>query len=350
MSRDRLTVIGGNTVLFGDPHFSDIYTGSHKDYMKQSYFLMQRYWDIVTNEQKNVTCVVFLGDIFGVREQRLRSREYLSDVIKFFQRLNSKVRSNAKKLGGNATNGVVACVKGNHDMSPSFTDFDFFVDQGLFVNPESIDIENAVTGETELRMHFVNWGDEDTELDIIESGSNLVLGHGEYSIPDLSIYLPPSANTRVVSKMANFNGVDFLISGHIHMPSPAFEFGRTSNGGEIGLFYPGSPARVAERIDEVFYVSLSCSKEGTDLSNHNMGLNPAEEIFIPKDEELDGSELVGVDEEYEERNEKLKGILEEVISHRVSQGDLNEQIFKIPHVSTEAKNLATEYLQKVEDR
>lgn len=325
-TRGTLVHRGGKLVIVGDTHFSEIYSGSHRDYFAESIALME---SIYSKVDDSVTGLILLGDIFGVREQRLRSLLFRSNLLTFFRRLQERLEKNNKTLGFGAENAFIACVKGNHDHSgvDNITEFEFFLEQNMFHNPRYVDVLNSEGLKT--RLHFVNYGDERRELDVVEDEgvSNVVLGHGEYVIKDVTNWFHTGENAVNISDMENLWGIDLIISGHIHTPSQQFDTAVMANHEVIKLFYPGAPCRVAERVDDVFYVVMTVGAGGeVDVEVREFGLPPADEVFLPK-ELLVGEEMeLGVGtEEFAERNKRLKEILDELVSSRLSSGNLLEQ-------------------------
>ena len=343
-TRPTVDVVAGSIKIFGDTHFSAQYEGSHRDYRKNCYTVMERIISIVESDDRT-TAVLGLGDMSGVMEQLVRDRIFLSDTMKFWRKLNLIIRRNAKNLSGDPSKSVLANVKGNHDMGgrAAFTEFDFMLDQGLFVNPSHINFFRE-DGDLEARIHFANWGEEGREFDFAEDASNIVLGHGEYVIPGVTNWLPSSDAAKDITRMPNLVGADYLFSGHIHTPSEQIDMVNQGNGRSIGLFYPGSPARVAERVEVIFYIDLNNTGGDTDLQMLDMELPSVEETFFPKEEFVtEDTELVSEDDE---RRGKLSDIMGQLMQHRFSQGDLSDQIRAVPYSSQEAQDLALEYVRK----
>lgn len=331
--------IRGKVLIFGDLHISSTFQGKHKDYTFECYENMERIKDIVSKEGAKV--VIFLGDIIGVNEKRLRDREFLMRVMNFFNILNK------------VTNGNVYSVKGNHDMG-DFTDFDFLEGLGLIKNPCYLNYYgrqpgNNVDDGLEVRMHLVNYGDEHKSLKLSsdkDNASDIVLGHCDYYIEGVTNWYSANSNVNLDS-LKNFSGISLVFSGHIHTPSEEILY-TTVNNNEIGLFFLGSLGRVAEKYDDCWYLVFDYLKSETGLDWETrydlryVGLNPASEIYYDDaDFEYDEESP-----EFERKNDsdKLMNIVKEIMDSRILTGDLNSQIDKIPGVSDEVRNIAKRYI------
>ena len=333
-NRKGYTVKGGKLVVFSDTHFSSTFQGKHISYIEECYFNMDRMLSIV-KEVKPVA-VFLLGDIIGVKERNLRDHQFLMRVIMFFGSLYS------------LTNGNVYTVKGNHDIG-DFSDFDFIVGLGYLKNPLYVDFvgDHGV----EVRFHFVNYGDEKKKLEINQEASNIVLGHNDYYIDGVTNWYSRKSKLNLELKnLNNFCGVDLVLSGHIHAPSEEVLYAVLPDGESIGLFYLGSPARVAERFDDCWYVVFEYSKESnsTTYDARLFGLKNASEVFYSEDSykylEGDPEEL----EKEERRKDVLNEIITEVINSRLAIGNVFEQIERLP-AKQRVKEIAKEYLKEAVD-
>lgn len=332
--RKRYVVNGGKILVFGDTHFSAKYNGRHKNYMYDCYVTMDLILKHVKEQQPSA--VFFLGDLIGVNERNIYDHEFLMRVVMFFGSLYK------------ITKGNVYYVKGNHDFG-DFADVDFLTGLGYIKNPEYVDY--VVEDEIQIRFHFVNYGDERKKLNIAEgSTSNVVLGHADYYIEGVTSWYSSKKGSVELKTLSNFNGVELVFAGHIHVPSSEVLYTTLPNGESIGLFYLGSPSRVAERFDDCWYVSFEYSEESgsTNYDADVMGLPPASEVFYPKEDFVDESED-GSESESEEVTKKetevLDAIVNEIISTRLASGDVFKQIDIIP-ADNETKELAKNYLRK----
>lgn len=327
---------GGKVLVFGDLHLSSSFMGQHKNYQYECYANMDKIQSLV--EENKASAVIFLGDLVGVNEKNIKDRQFLMRTQHFFTMLNK------------VTNGKVFSVKGNHDMG-DFTDFDFFEGLGYIKNPEYIDYYRDDSNDVktlEIRFHLVNYGDEKKRLHLADENwsSNVVLGHSDYYIDGVTNWY--SANNNIeVSDLTNFEGVQYIFSGHIHTPSEEMLFTTLKNGESIGLFFLGSPSRTSERFDDCWYMVFEYKVEdgegATSYDSHLMGLEPASEVFYDKDE------FVGEESEEEEarqnNSDKLTSIVKEIMDGRIMTGDIQRQIEVVPYASDEVKAIAKKYLE-----
>jgi|GEM_PF-1712249 predicted phosphodiesterase len=333
-TRTPSRVDGGKICIFGDLHLSIAFNGQHISYGTECYENMERIKEICKEEKPSA--IIFLGDLIGVTERNIRDRQFLMRVMQFFEYLNV------------VTEGKVYSVKGNHDIG-DFSDYDFLVGMGLIKNPKYIDYYNDERG-WEVRFHLVNYGHENEKLAITEATdavSNVVLGHADYYIDGVTNWYSAKGGVEL-SKLGNFCGVELVISGHIHIPSTEILYTTLKDGNSIGIFYTGSPSRVAERFDDCWYVTFEFNETGTECNQKLMNLKPAKDVFYPKEQfDLD---LVD-DEEImsKEKSEKLTLLVKDIIESRLTTGDIVSQIKSIPGFDDETKNLATDYYQKAEN-
>lgn len=328
--RKSYTIKGGKILVFADLHFSIVYEGKHINYAYDCFDNITKIIDIVMKAKPKA--VFFLGDIIGVKERNIVDRQFLMRVVKFFGMLF------------NITNGNVYTVRGNHDIG-DFSDFDFIAGLGYFKNPKYVDY--VTDNGTELRFHFVNYGDEHLPLELATDGaSNVVLGHADYYIEGVTTWYSEKKGRVELKNLKNFCGVDLVFSGHIHTPSKDIMYTNMPDGEVIGLFYPGSCARTAERYDDCWYVTFEYSpEEGSVQYDANLiGLRKASEVFREDEEFIDDESA----EELERKNEALNVIIEEIFSSRLATGDLFGQIDRIP-ADDDVKDLAKEYLHKAID-
>ncbi len=443
-TRTPSRVDGGKICIFGDLHLSiafngqhisygtecyeNMESGQHISYGTECYENMERIKEICKEEKPSA--IIFLGDLIGVTERNIRDRQFLMRVMQFFEYLNVVTEGKVYSVKGNhdigdfsdydflvgmgliknpflmrvmqffeylnvVTEGKVYSVKGNHDIG-DFSDYDFLVGMGLIKNPKYIDYYNDERG-WEVRFHLVNYGHENEKLAITEATdavSNVVLGHADYYIDGVTNWYSAKGGVEL-SKLGNFCGVELVISGHIHIPSTEILYTTLKDGNSIGIFYTGSPSRVAERFDDCWYVTFEFNETGTECNQKLMNLKPAKDVFYPKeqfdldlvdDEEIDdcwyvtfefnetGTEcnqklmnlkpakdvfypkeqfdLDLVDDEEimsKEKSEKLTLLVKDIIESRLTTGDIVSQIKSIPGFDDETKNLATDYYQKAEN-
>lgn len=339
---EKYRVFGGKVLIFGDLHISCVYEGQHHDYIMECYKNMDNI--LRKTKESRASAVFLLGDVIGVNERNIRDRQFLLRVLLFFKSLNE------------ITGGNVYSVKGNHDKG-DFSDFDLLVGMGLLKNPDYVDYfrcsekeyDSCEDSPLEVRFHFVNYGEEERKLHIDEEegASNVVLGHADYIIDGVTNWYQHKGGVNL-SRLSNFEGVDLVISGHIHNPSD--EIMSTNIGDSVvGLFYTGSPARTAERFDDCWYWIFEYDRdsESTRYDAELFGLDKADVVFYPKDDFINTEDP---DEEgRKKQSESLTNIVKEIMEGRMTSGDLFGQVRAVPHASDEVKNIACKYLQRAID-
>lgn len=314
-------------MVIGDTHFSDTFKGTHKDYKQSSIRLMEHIIHKVKVE--NPSIVIFAGDFIGVQEKNIKSRLFFLEVIKFLQELNKLTDNNIYTL------------LGNHDIgSYSVTDVSLLIELGLFKHVKSLDVNSLNNQESEvLRFHLVDYGLEDDPIDLLKGGSNVIIGHNNFAFNHDSLY--GGQKGIVLANHTNWEGVDLVLSGHIHIPSQEVVSGRIGDS-VSNLFILGAPCRVMERIEDCWYVTFE--REGSDRFIYEakpFDLWSVEEEFLPKYEEVEEEKEKSI------RDKNLRGIIQELNESKLMQGGLFEQIERFPMVSKEVKERAKEILGKV---
>ena len=330
LSKENPEIYGGKILIFGDLHLSSSYEGQHISYIKDCYWTMEKIRNIC--EESKPSAVIFLGDIIGVNERFIRDNQFLMRVIIFFRYLNS------------ITEDRVYAVKGNRDMG-DFTGFDFLIGLNLIKNPRYLDYYSSDSNR-EVRFHFVNYGKETQPLMLTEPNegvSNVVLGHADYYIDGVTNWYSARGGVELCM-LDNFCGVELVISGHIHIPSEQILYTNLKDGSAVGLFYTGSPARVADRYEDCWYVCVEYEDECTNCDPHYMGLLGTDEVFYPKED----FELSEDEEEEAIKSEKLTELVKEIIESRIASGDIVNQIMINPAADEDTKKLAVDYYHKAE--
>ena len=334
-------VVGNNILIFGDIHFSDIYSGRHKNYLENCFYILAMIEKMV--KEKKPCAVFLLGDLVGVTEGNIREREVLNMFCKWLKRLNEVC--------------PVYVVRGNHDFKGSFPEFQFLADQGFIITSTDCDgyvdyfgTEDAE--EPEVRFHLVDYGRETRELNI--KGGNttdIVLAHNNFTIQGLTVWYAEHDGIELAMQQ-NFDGVYMVISGHIHNPSPEIIATDMVSGSTCNLFYPGCPTRPSfekNLYTSAWVVEFSYDSDSA-TTNYNaipMELRPLEEVFFLDDsyvEDKTEEEIAEI-----ERTEALKDVLDDIIKCRMTSGDLVAQVMMIPNASDEAKQVAANYLQMALD-
>lgn len=324
--------VTGEVLIIGDLHFSDVFTGKHKDYLTECCGVLRRLTDEIQSRQPGA--VVLLGDLVGWNETNIRHREVLSVVMKALRDWNRVC--------------PVYAVQGNHDMK-GYPDFLLFADMGLIRTSSAcmghFDFYGSESQELpEVRFHLVDYKAEDKALDLLGGTSNIVLGHNNYTINGVTTWYSARDGLEL-GMMRNFVGVDMVVSGHIHVPSPEVYATQMPDGGQCMLFYPGCPTRPIKdryKYDTCWLLSVKYNGHDTDINPVEFELEPWDTVFYPEDEFV---EEAGVSSEETLRREKLQDILQDLLKYRMGQGDPFEQIDRIPNASDAAKEVAKKYLQ-----
>lgn len=333
-------VVGGSVLVFGDLHISDRVTGKHRNYLENCFTIMNDIKAIVLKEQPSA--VVLLGDLVGNVERNIKNREVLATICKFFKELSQNCK--------------VFVVRGNHDYG-DYTDYQFFEDLGLMhtsVNSDGFfDYFATETSEVpEIRFHLVDYSTENKELEIMGNGvSNVVFAHNNFTIQGLTNWYQEHDGIEL-SRLTSFHGVDMVVTGHIHNPSPEIVATDMVSGGSCALFYPGCPTRPSKEKNlytSCWYVMFKYNPvtKSTDYDAKLLPLKSIEDVFYTDETFI--ADLSDDDLAEMNRNANLKETLDEIIKCRITSGDLIEQVKMIPDASEEAKLLACTYLQTALD-
>lgn len=330
----------GGVLLVGDTHYSDVFTGKHKNYLENSCWVLARIREKV--EELKPAALVILGDIVGVYDRNVRNREVLSLLCKFFKDVSKICK--------------VYCIRGNHDFG-DYPDYQFLADLGMFetaVSTGGYFDYFAHEGDTdaEVRFHLMDYGTEGKELDLAPQGvSNVVLAHNNFTIQGVTTWYSDKDGIEL-GLMSNMTGVDMVVSGHIHNPSPEIVATNMVGGGTCALFYTGSPARpVKERglYESCWFVQFKYdnASKSTMYDALAFPLRPLNEVFYDNEELIEEK----TDEELEElkRTAELKEVLDDILKCRMTSGDLLGQVNSIPNASEGAKRVACNYLQMALD-
>lgn len=335
-------VVGKGCRIYGDLHISDKYTGRHKNYLANCFDVLSKIIDDV--EKNKPAFVVLLGDIVGLRERNIKSRAVLMEVCNFFKVLNK------------ATNGNVFVVRGNHDFG-DFPEYEFLSGLGLFKTSticggyfDYYGTEDSIVPEA--RFHLVDYGREKEPIHLLDNGesSNVILAHNNFTISGLTNWYQEHDGIELRFQ-ENWAGVDFVVAGHIHNPSPApYATQIMGTEKECVLFYAGCPTRPSYEKNlykHVWVVYFEYVGGYTDWGYDVFELPAIEDTFYVGEtyvEDLTEEEKIEI-----ERKADLKDVLDEIIGCRIGANDLIAQVNAIPNASDDAKEIATRYLQSVMD-
>lgn len=328
-------IIGGKVMFVGDLHFSDVYTGKHVAYLVNCNNVLRKITDKI--KEAKPRALVLFGDIIGWTETNIKNREVLLMFLRVLKEWNSYC--------------PVYAVRGNHDLK-GCPDFLMFEQLGLIRTSTTtggyFDYYGYDGQEVpEVRFHIVDYSSEFEPLELADGEtSNIILGHNNFTIQGQTNWYQEHDGIEV-GLQKNFNGVDMILSGHIHNPSPEFVSTTTPDGNVCSLFYLGCPTRpVKEKnmYESCWFAFLEYSDDNksSDISVERFELEPSEKIFHKDEDFIDERDEEEVAEEI--RKEALKEVLEDLLKYRINQGDPAKQIMNIPNASKEAKEMAVQYI------
>lgn len=331
-----MKVVGGSILMIGDLHISDVFEGKHKNYLASCYAILGKIEKKINEE--NPSAVVFLGDLVGWNESNIKSREVLSHLCKWFMRIGQGRK--------------IFCVRGNHDMK-GYPEFQFLSDLNLFETSSTCDGYFDFYGyegqeKPEVRFHLVDYKQETRELNLADGNtSNIVLAHNNFTIQGYTNWYQEHDGIEL-SMLQNFTGVDMVVSGHIHNPSPEFYATQMVGGGECMLFYLGCPTRPIKDkncYDKCWYLSFKYDKssESTIYDAMDFDLTPINEEFYDDESFIEEKTEDEINEEL--RTQALKEVLGDILKYRMCDGDVLTAVDLIPNATQEAKDLAKSYLQ-----
>ena len=329
-------VIGNSVMVIGDLHFSDVFTGKHKAYLENCFWVLGKITKKL--EEKKPSALVLGGDIIGWTETNIRDRQVFAMFCKVLRDWNKIC--------------PVYAVRGNHDMK-GYPDFQFLADFGLIITSAECGGYFDYYGyegqeHPEVRFHLVDYKEEGRSLDLAEGeSSNIVLAHNNFTINGVTTWYNNHDGIEL-GMMQNFCGVDMVIAGHIHNPSPEIYAVQMPDGESCMLFYTGCPTRPIKdnnMYDSCWYVFIEYDKESasTDINTEEFKLKPASEIFYATEDFVDEKSEDDIAEEL--RQEALKDVLGDLLKYRMNQTDPISQIDNIPNATPEAKGIAKDYLQ-----
>ena len=319
-------------IVIGDLHISDRYSGKHTDYYKNCVDVLMMLTEEI--ERGGYTHIFLLGDLVGMTDKNMKTREGLLYFMRVLQHWRDVVKGN------------LFSVIGNHDIGGKLTDFEMFTTLDLIKTPSYVDMGC-------LRMHLINYGDEHRDIErntAYQNGYDIALMHNNLQVEGRTTWFRAGEGIEL-SSLYNLKGVDVVVSGHIHNTSPAMV--QTSIGeSQVTLFYPGCPTRPKwdKNIWETTYgvvieVDNQANSVGLDLREFK--LKPSSEIFKNS---LDDADLTEIPEDTQVDIGMLTEILEELSNYNISNGviDYKGKIKQLAGIDNEAAELAIEYVEKVE--
>lgn len=330
-SAKGVAILHERMLVIGDLHLSDSYTGKHINYAEDCIEVLTELTKII--KDNHVTVIGLLGDIFGVRnaERTLKTREMLIFVWSTFAEWNR------------LTNNRVYTVRGNHDSGAKMGDFDASLSLGYLKHTKSLTFWKT-------RIHFVDYGKIKEPIDSIDGtgSTNIVLAHDDIYLPGKTSWFFASDDFVDASTLHNLYGVDMLIDGHIHSPSPEYTDFYIDDA-PCTLFYPGCPLRPRKEtsIWDLVNLPLLDIDSESDVCNVTMipmKLKKWSDIFANTVDEFDVTEDVSGDESLD--IDALRSIIDEIGQFRFDgQNDPISQLQRYAGIAPDVKDLAVKYIE-----
>lgn len=326
-------------VVLPDLHLDDVYEGKHINYLQDCVNTMTMIGNYVIKEKPDM--VILVGDIIGVRpgRSRLRTREFLAQVINFLKTLAPEV----------------IALKANHDLSVD-SDFDFLENTRTFKTTNQvgdvIDITPTDAPEDLLRLHLRDYGLEKAPLNVegAEGGTNIVIAHNDFYIEGQE-YRRHSDDAIDLMHQTQWRDADMILSGHIHTPSETLEtfipVGSETDDEHyfLNLGCPTRPSH-SELYNQSWIVTLEFAGDGvwqprTDI----LDLQDYHEIFT--DETSVISDLTEQMDAYVEKPDlDLQKTINTLMSHDMQSKDIKDQIDGVVTASKEARDKAKYFIDE----
>lgn len=320
--------------VVGDLHISDKPSKVHNDYLQVCIDHLTDITQVIRD--KGVTHLFLLGDLIGrTTERNLESREILMYLMKVLQTWNA------------LTNNNVYSVRGNHDYGTNLTDFEIFTSLGLIQTPSHVDVGS-------VRFHLVNYGEVRRPLEIKEDYYNVALTHDELHIAGVTSWFIRSREAVDIETLDNFYGIDLILGGHIHTPSPK-KVETQIKDKTISMMYLGNatlPSYERSPWDFTYGIFFITDEDDVTAGQHT--------FKVPTHDELFRKQIKDVEELEEEGGlldasvaildvEQLSEILSELTNYNLmGDSDYKTQIARLGGIDKEGVALALEYVEKVE--
>lgn len=177
-------------LIHGDLHLTSREVTEHRNYAEFSLYILKEINNIAQKEKCNL--VIGLGDFGDCKVTDLRYISKIHNILKEQAKITRQPKIE---------------LVGNHDkLSDGYMSLsEYFTDIRLIAQPPYIDADN-------VRLHLVNYGEENKHLDILKGHKNIVLGHNKFNIKDYEV----SGEFRD-RHLEEWLDVDLIISGHIHI-------------------------------------------------------------------------------------------------------------------------------------
>lgn len=318
--------------FIGDLHFYDGASKSHIDYYANCKDCMDKY--TAELEASKPDYILLAGDIVGLSERVLRTRLGLSVLISYLKRWSE------------ICNGNLYSIAGNHDFTKgeALSEFDLLTLLGIIKTAKHVDING-------LRVHMIDYGSEMEEIELSSTQHNVALMHANLQIDGYTTWFHADEGI-ALSSLRNLKGVELVICGHIHNPSPR-TCSTSIEDSEVSLLYLGCATRPKRRDtwSNVYVAYADCEDSGDvrfDLKV--IALRPCEEIFTSQalsndktDEDvLEDAQVVDI--------ELLTQILDELSPALMgSEFDYRTQVRKMAGIDKDAAEMAIKYLDKADE-
>ena len=222
-------VYGNDVMIVGDIHFSDVFKGKHISYIENCSWVLKQ----ITHKLKETkpTALVLLGDLVGWTETNIKSREMLSLFIRVLKEWNQIC--------------PVYSLRGNHDIK-GYPDFNLFAELGLIITSTACGgyfdyYASEADTIPQARFHMLDYKSEGRKLDLPNNPktSNIALVHNNFTVSGATNWYQEHDGIEL-SMQTNLYGVDLVVAGHIHNPSPNI-ITTTLGEKQCMLCYPGCP-------------------------------------------------------------------------------------------------------------
>ena len=316
-------------LIIGDLHISDAYVGYHKDYWAECTEILGKITSIIVD--KGVTHLILTGDLVGLREKNFKQRASLMLFMMALKKWNELTDYNVYSLVG------------NHDMSGRTTDFELFESLGLIKTTRTLGKSFLDINDT--RFHMINFGDENNkiELKIGTDATNIGITHADIQVTGKTTWWYPSNVRFELATMEHWKGIEMIIAGHIHNPSPKMVT-TDIDGSNVNLFYVGCPTRPRKNDNWEKCWGTLFEIDGTNVNCSILEIPLPVDVFVETTEDIDTEEL---ETDEVTKIEELAAILNTLSEYKLdSDDDIEGQIKRFSGVDTKAMNLALEYYNR----
>lgn len=316
-------------LIYGDIHLNSKNYGAHVNYAEESLSLFRKITKAAEDNQ--ATHLIGLGDLtFG----RFHTLEYRAAV-------EAELIKQYKLVNGNRYE-----LKGNHDSaSYGMTEYEYYIEKG-YIKPSC----NMTIGNVHITM--VDYNQEKIGVPNIgdpNNSINVLLAHNYFKFKDTQ--LPNFGKAIELDDFTKWYGIDFLISGHIHLQNKfeglmiRTEADNQTHGHRVLVQYPGClsrPSYIEDHMDLVGnLILLEIQDDGQMMYN-------VLDVELPKIEESFNISQKQAEKETTQRKEQrvdISDIIERLNSHNRTIGDPEDIIRSLNGVDDKYKKKAIELLR-----